>query len=98
MKRPATIFFKCPKCGSTDIRNVRSGKVDAHVCYGCGHKWGGTSDYPKNLYRLFVAANVVWSVIFMYVVVKYVDLNGITGDFSRENPYLGLNNFKIGFT
>ena len=28
---------------------------------------------------------------------KYIDLNGITGDFSSNNPYYGLNNFKIGF-
>lgn len=27
----------------------------------------------------------------------YIDLNGITGDFSKENPYHGLNEFKLGF-
>lgn len=27
----------------------------------------------------------------------YVDLNGITGDFSNNNPYKGLNKFKLGF-
>lgn len=27
----------------------------------------------------------------------YIDLNGVTGDFSKENPYHGLNQFKIGF-
>ena len=27
----------------------------------------------------------------------YVDLNGITGDFSDNNPYKGLNKFKLGF-
>ena len=27
----------------------------------------------------------------------YVDLNGITGDFSESNPYYGLNKFKLGF-
>lgn len=27
----------------------------------------------------------------------YVDLNGITGDFSDSNPYKGLNKFKLGF-
>ena len=37
--------------------------------------------------------------IFEYYKGKYnfVDLNGITGDFSRENPYHGLNRFKEGF-
>lgn len=28
---------------------------------------------------------------------KYADLNGITGDFSKESKYHGLNEFKIGF-
>lgn len=27
----------------------------------------------------------------------YIDLNGITGDFSIDNPYQGLNDFKLGF-
>ncbi len=26
-----------------------------------------------------------------------LDLNGMTGDFSKENPYYGLNQFKLGF-
>lgn len=28
---------------------------------------------------------------------KYLDLNGLTGDFNNTNPYKGLNDFKIGF-
>lgn len=28
---------------------------------------------------------------------NYLDLNGITGDFTNENPYKGLNDFKQGF-
>lgn len=27
----------------------------------------------------------------------YIDLNGITGDFTVTNPYYGLNEFKLGF-
>ena len=27
----------------------------------------------------------------------YADLNGMTGDFSKENPYHGLNEFKLNF-
>ena len=27
----------------------------------------------------------------------YMDLNGITGDFTKENPYRGLDEFKMGF-
>ena len=29
--------------------------------------------------------------------LKYVDLNGLTGDFTKNNPYYGLNHFKLGF-
>ena len=28
---------------------------------------------------------------------NYLDLNGMTGDFTKENPYYGLNKFKLGF-
>ena len=28
---------------------------------------------------------------------KFLDLNGMTGDFSKENPYKGLNDYKFGF-
>ena len=28
---------------------------------------------------------------------KFVDLNGLTGDFTDDNPYAGLNHFKLGF-
>lgn len=28
---------------------------------------------------------------------NYLDLNGMTGDFTKENPYYGLNKFKKGF-
>ena len=28
---------------------------------------------------------------------KFVDMNGMTGDFTSKNPYAGLNNFKLGF-
>ncbi len=27
----------------------------------------------------------------------YADLNGLTGDFTKNNPYYGLNEFKLGF-
>ena len=29
--------------------------------------------------------------------IDYIDLNGMTGDFTKENPYNGLNQFKLGF-
>ena len=28
---------------------------------------------------------------------KFIDLNGLTGNFDDSNPYKGLNEFKIGF-
>jgi len=28
---------------------------------------------------------------------KYIDLNGITGDLSKDGYYYGLNRFKMGF-
>lgn len=28
---------------------------------------------------------------------KFIDLNGLTGDFNNTNPYKGLNEFKLGF-
>ena len=28
---------------------------------------------------------------------KFVDMNGLTGDFKDTNPYAGLNHFKLGF-
>ena len=28
---------------------------------------------------------------------SFMDLNGITGDFSKDNPYKGLNDFKLGW-
>lgn len=28
---------------------------------------------------------------------EYADLNGMTGDFTKNNPYNGLNKFKLGF-
>lgn len=28
---------------------------------------------------------------------NFADLNGMTGDFTKENPYHGLNEFKLGF-
>lgn len=28
---------------------------------------------------------------------KFIDLNGLTGDFSKTSPYKGLNDFKLGF-
>ena len=42
----------------------------------------------------------IHSEIFKYYKskgMKFIDLNGLTGDFSKDNPYYGLNRFKLGF-
>ena len=39
-----------------------------------------------------------YSIINYYLnSFDYIDLNGMTGDFTKESPYYGLNNFKLGF-
>lgn len=39
-----------------------------------------------------------YSIINMYFNdYSYIDLNGITGDFTNANPYDGLNRFKLSF-
>lgn len=34
---------------------------------------------------------------YYYNDYDYIDLNGMTGDFTHNNPYDGLNKFKLGF-
>ena len=39
-----------------------------------------------------------YSIINYYLNnYDYIDLNGMTGDFTDNNPYNGLNRFKLGF-
>lgn len=39
-----------------------------------------------------------YSIINYYLnTYDYIDLNGMTGDFTDNNPYNGLNRFKLGF-
>lgn len=70
MKRPATIFFKCPKCGSTEVQNNVHGDVRYHVCYGCGHKWSEVSENSKSLYRLMVSAVVAFWFVLLLIIIK----------------------------
>ncbi len=50
-------------------------------------------------YKLFNANYFLHNEIINYYKNDYefLDLNGITGDFSDENPYKGLNEFKLGW-
>lgn len=56
------------------------------------------SGYDKK-YKRFEANYYLHDEILKYYQKNYdyAELNGLTGDFSKENPYLGLNEFKIGF-
>ena len=56
------------------------------------------SGYDKR-YRDFAPNYYLYYEILRYYhnEYKYVDLNGITGDFSQTNKYHGLNQFKLGF-
>lgn len=53
----------------------------------------------NELYGNMNANYFLHNEIFKYYKDKfdYIDLNGITGDFSTTNPYYGLNEFKLGF-
>ena len=52
-----------------------------------------------NKYKRFAANYFLhYSLINYYKDnYKYLDLNGVVGDFSNNNPYSGLNRFKLGF-
>lgn len=52
---------------------------------------------PK--YKRFNPNYCLHHKIFEYYKENYThaDLNGITGDFTKNNPYKGLNEFKLGF-
>lgn len=56
------------------------------------------SGYDKN-YKQFDPNYFLHYKIIEYYKndFKFIDLNGMTGDFSLNNPYLGLNHFKMGF-
>lgn len=56
------------------------------------------SRYDKK-YKRFVPNYFLYYNIIKYYQNNYdfLDLNGFTGDFTQENPYHGLNRFKLGF-
>ena len=56
------------------------------------------SGFDKN-YKRFNANYLLYYKIIEYYKndFKFLDLNGLTGDFSDKNPYKGLNEFKLGF-
>jgi len=32
-------MLPCPNCGGKEITRIRLTDVNAHRCWGCGHKW-----------------------------------------------------------
>ena len=56
------------------------------------------SGYDKS-FEKFVPNYFLHHSIFEYYKkeFKYADLNGMSGDFSKDSPYYGLNKFKEGF-
>ncbi len=66
------IVFKCPKCGSTDVQNIMRGSVYYHACYGCGHKWSDVSEDSKTVYRLAVAAVIVFWIVMLTIILKFM--------------------------
>ena len=56
------------------------------------------STFDKN-YKRFVPNYFLYYNIIKYYQdsFNYLDLNGIVGNFKDENPYWGLNRFKLGF-
>ena len=56
------------------------------------------SGYDKAYKRFNPNYFLYYSIINYYKdSYNYLELNGITGDFSNNNPYYGLNQFKCGF-
>ena len=56
------------------------------------------SAYDKNYKRFAPNYFLHYSIIKYYQdKYDYLDLNGVVGNFEVENPYTGLNRFKLGF-
>jgi len=57
-----------------------------------------TSGYDKKFKRFNPNYFLHYKIMEYYKnSYNYLDLNGMTGDFTKENPYYGLNKFKLGF-
>ena len=89
-----------------DIMEATKGLSDNKSIYLAGalvikHKDTATvimSGYDKNYKRFAPNYFLHYSLIKYYKdKYNYLDLNGIVGDFNNENPYTGLNRFKLGF-
>ena len=89
-----------------DILEATKGLADNKEVYLAGALVIKNNDTATIVYSSFnksykrFAANyfLYYSIINNYKnEFKYLNLNGIVGDFNHENPYTGLNRFKLGF-
>lgn len=57
------------------------------------------SGFDKSYNKLLPNHYLHYSIMSYYKSnnLAFLDLNGITGDFSKSNPYKGLNEFKLSF-
>ena len=56
------------------------------------------SGFDKELKRYAANYFLYFAILAHYRgKYKYADLNGIVADFDKDNPYHGLNRFKLGF-
>lgn len=56
------------------------------------------SGFDRELKRFSANYFLYFAILAHYKgTYKYADLNGVTADFSKDNPYHGLNRFKLGF-
>ncbi len=67
---------------------VRYGNMATVVISGYNKKYG---TFSPNYFLYYAICN------YYKNEVKYLDLNGISADFSKDNKYHGLNDFKLGF-
>lgn len=58
-----------------------------------------TSGFNKNYNRLYPNHFLHYQILNYYKNnnFDFMDLNGITGDFTKDNPYKGLNDFKLSW-
>lgn len=84
-------------------KEMRSTKVNPYIAAALVIKYYNRisiviSGFDRK-YKRFNPNHFLHYQIFQYYKNDYsfADLNGLTGDFSKDNPYYGLNKFKLGF-
>ncbi len=89
----------------TRISNILKGEIQKEIIAGALLiKYEGRvsllfSGYNKNINNIDINFYLYYKIIEEYQKAgyKFLDLNGITGDFSNSNPFKELNEFKLQF-